>query len=371
MTNNPFSPITFKSGAELENRLVMAPMTNSQSLHDGQVSLDEIKFYQERDKGLGAVIVSAANATAAGKGWFGELSIADDKFIPNLTKLANAIHSDGAKAIIQIFHVGRLGHERIIGAQPIAPSAVLAHRPGSELPRAMTEAEIDETIAAFGEATRRAIAAGFDGVEIHGANGYLLQEFFSSHANHRTDQWGGSIEKRFSFIQETTESALAARQKYAKSPFIVGYRFSPEEFGGGGIQMSDTLWLLDHLIQFPLDYLHVSLTDYKSVSRNPAYNQRSILSYLHERIDGQLPLIGVGSVRTRTDVNSVLENSELVAIGQQLIADPTWPLKLQKGQDSEFDLRPLTNAVLAADVTPTFREYLVNRFIRLGMLKSK
>ena len=361
-------PLTFKSGVTVTNRLFQAPLTNVQSMHDGQVTLDEMAFYRARAKGLGAVIVSASNVTELGKGWNGELSIADDKYIPNLKKLAETIHDAGAKAFIQIFHAGRLTHEDTIHTQPIAPSVVLAHRPGSELPRAMTENEIETTIAAFGAATRRAIEAGFDGVELHGANGYLVQEFFSQHANRRTDAWGGERAQRFRFLNEVLQSVFAARSKYADRPFVIGYRFSPEEFGHGGIALQDTLWLLDQLQQFDLDYVHMSLDDFQKVSHNPNFREHSILKYIHDHIDGRFPLIGVGGVRTRADVLGVLENAEIVGIGQQLIMQPDWPVLLEEGRDEQFDLRPLTVAVENAPITRTFYGYLIKRFIRLKKL---
>lgn len=363
-----FEPLTFKSGVTVSNRLFQAPLTNVQSMHDGQVTLDEMNFYKERAKGLGAVIVSATNVTDLGKGWNGELSIADDKFLPNLSKLAQNIHGEGAKAFIQIFHAGRLTHEDTIHTQPVAPSPVLAHRPGSEVPRAITEAEIQDTISAFGEGTRRAIEAGFDGVELHGANGYLLQEFFSMHANRRDDAWGGNIEQRFRFIKAVLDEVFAAKEKFATKPFVIGYRFSPEEFGERGIQLSDTLWLLDQLKKYDLDYVHMSLDNFKKVSRNPEFGEKTILQYVHDQIAGAFPLIGVGGVRTREDIAGVLDDAEIVGVGQQLIMQPNWPILLANGEDKKFDLRPLTEPVEDAPITRTFYDYLIKRFIRLKIM---
>ncbi|MFV0559526.1 MAG: NADH-dependent flavin oxidoreductase, partial [Enterococcus sp.] len=223
--------LTFKSGATLKNRLMMSPMTTQLSFFDGVITEDEITYYKERAKGTGAIITGAANVQDIGKGWPGELSIAHDEMIPRLSELSKAIQDNGAKAIVQIFHAGRMTSSATLsGEQIVSASEVAALRPDAQTPRALSEGEILETIQAFGEATRRAIEAGFDGVELHGANTYLLQQFFSPHSNRREDQWGGSLENRYRFIDEVIQTVFKAVDTYAKKPFIVGYRFSPEEF---------------------------------------------------------------------------------------------------------------------------------------------
>jgi 2,4-dienoyl-CoA reductase-like NADH-dependent reductase (Old Yellow Enzyme family) len=125
----------------------------------------------------------------------------------------------------------------------------------------------------------------------------------------------------------------------------VGYRVSPEEFETPGIRFDDTLWLLDQLKATNLDYVHLSLNDYDRVARDKQHDQKPMLAYVHEQLAGQLPLIGVGGVRTRADVNNVLENAELVAVGQQLLYDPTWPVKLATGADDAMLQVPFSEAV--------------------------
>lgn len=311
--------ITFPSGVTLPNRLMMAPMTTQLSFYNGVITEDEITYYQERSKGLGAVITGAANVQDIGKGWPGELSIAHDEMIPRLSDLAKAIKENGAKAIVQIFHGGRMtSRATLSGEQTVSASAIPAERPNAETPRALSEDEILETIKAFGEATRRAIEAGFDGVELHGANTYLIQQFFSPHSNRREDQWGGSLENR--------------------------YRFSPEEFETPGIRFEDTIWLMEKLRETKLDYLHVSLSTYDRVARSEKYNEQSMLHYLHETVQGKIPLVGVGNVRNRQDVEAVLSDAELVAVGQQLLVDPEWAVKLMENRDTELVTKPFAKA---------------------------
>lgn len=325
--------LTLKSGVILPNRLVMAPMTTQQSFFNGAITQDEIQYYAERSAGLGVVITGAANVTTDGKGWPGELSIADDAFLPGLAQLAGAIRARGARPIIQLFHAGRMTSSATLsGQQPVSASAVPAERTGSETPRTLTETEIHGIVAAFGAATRRAIQAGFAGIELHGANTYLLQQFFSPHSNRRTDAYGGDRVARYRFIAEVLDAVFAAVDQYADHPFAVGYRVSPLEFETPGIRFDDTLWLLDQLAQTRLDYVHLSLNNHTR-SEKGAADTRSLLARSHEVLAGRLPLIGVGGVRTRADVAAVLAEADAVAVGQQLLYDPTWAVKLAAGQD--------------------------------------
>ena len=128
------------------------------------------------------------------------------------------------------------------GEQPVSASAIPAERPGAETPRALTTEEVKKLIASYQQATLRAIKAGFDGVEIHGANTYIIQQFFSPHSNKRNDEWGGGLEKRFKFINDLVDAVTEAVDNSGVSNFIIGYRFSPEEFETPGIRLADALF---------------------------------------------------------------------------------------------------------------------------------
>ncbi|WP_127849931.1 NADH-dependent flavin oxidoreductase [Lacticaseibacillus hulanensis] len=369
-------PLTLKSGVTINNRLFMSPMTTQQSFYNGTVTRDEIEYYSARAGGVGAVITGAANVQDGGKGWPGELSIASDLYLPELQALAKGIQAKGAKAIIQIFHGGRMTSSATLsGKQPVSASAVAAERPGAETPRAMTTDEIHATIAAFGEATRRAIQAGFDGVELHGANTYLIQQFFSPHSNRRTDEYGGSLTNRYHFIKELLASVFAAVDKYADRPFIVGYRVSPEEFEKPGISFADTLWLVDQLRETKLDYLHLSLNNYTRKSQDPAYQEQSMLGYVQAELAGSMPLIGVGGVRNRTDVARVLASADAVAIGQQLIFDPTWAEKLLSDKDDTFVTAPFADLIDTSALNTPLREFvramITSRAARIAAYRAK
>ncbi|WP_430611396.1 NADH-dependent flavin oxidoreductase [Enterococcus sp. DIV0876] len=355
--------LTFASGATLKNRLMMSPMTTQLSFFNGVITKDEINYYAERAGGVGAIITGAANVQDIGKGWPGELSIADDETLPRLKELADAIHAKGAKAIVQIFHGGRMTSSATLsGQQPVSASAVPAERPDAEVPRELSEAEIVETIKAFGDGTRRAINAGFDGIELHGANTYLIQQFFSPHSNRRTDAWGGSLEKRYHFIDSLLKNIFEVVDEYANKPFIVGYRFSPEEFETPGIRFEDTLYLIEQLAKSRLDYLHLSLNHYERMPRSEKYTEKSILAYVHEALKNRKPLVGVGGIRNRKDVESVLENAEIAAIGQQLLVDPTWAEKLLDNEDSKFVTKPFEEAIHDLDLPVPLYNFLVERY---------
>jgi len=344
-----FEPLTLKSGVQLRNRLVMAPMTTTSSTEDGRVTDAELDYYAKRSRGLGMVITACVNVTANGQGFPGEMGAERDDLIPDLRRLSGRVQAEGAKAVLQIFHGGRMCPPALVDGDVVSASAVPAERPGSVTPRELSGDEVREIIAAFGEATRRAIEAGYDGVEIHGANGYLLQQFFSPHSNRRTDEWGGDVQKRTAFPLAVVESVKAAVRDHATRPFLVGYRFSPEEPETPGISMPDTLVLLDALAAQDLDYIHVSLQKYDSQPHSGDLSQSSLKTVL-AHLNGRTPLIGVGSVWSADDALAVLNaGAEMVALGRSLVVEPDWAQKVQDGQE----------ASLRTEMTPDEQEKLV------------
>lgn len=334
-----FSPYTLPNGVELKNRIVIAPMTHWSSNADGSVTEDELKYYARRSSGVSAVITACAYVIPNGKGFHGQFAADRDEVIPDLKKVATAIQDHGANAILQIYHGGRLSPPELVpNGEIVSASTVPAERPGMKIPRTLTESEIEEIIDAFGEATRRAIEAGFDGVEIHGANGYLIQQFFSPHSNRREDQYGGTIEKRMTFPLAIINKVKSVVAHHAKSPFIVGYRFSPEEPETPGITMSDTLAFVNVLANQGLDYLHVSLKDFRSTPQVGVEDlTKTRIKYLLETISNRVPLIGVGSIITADDAKEALDTGvALIAIGREIIVEPDWVQKIQEGKENEI-----------------------------------
>lgn len=337
-------PYQFANGAKLQNHIVMAPVTTQSSFFDGTVSNDEVNFYRMRS-GVGMIIVEVANVDATGKGFEGELSVAEDRFIPGLAKLANAIHSKGSKAVLQIFDAGRKTTREILrGKQPHSASAVAPHRDPENIPVALTEQEIAEIIKDFGEATRRAAQAGFDGVEIHGANTYLLQQFFSPHSNRRTDKWGGDVYQRMAFPKAVIAEVRKAADRYAPQDFIIGYRFSPEELSKPGITIDDTLKLVDTLSDQPIDYLHSSMGNHQRTSLINKADHETLNGKILKTIAGRKPLIEVGSIQTPADAEATLNaGASLVAMGRELLREPNWVEKVAAGDENSirYQLSPV------------------------------
>jgi len=319
------------SKVTLKNRLVMAPMTTYSSNDDLTVADDEAAYYAARANEVGMVITGTTFFQANGQGFSSQFSAADDSFIPSLKKMADAIKPGGAKAILQIFHAGRMAASSL--NQPVSASSIPPVYGGNSkiIPRTLTNPEITEIIAGFGEATKRAIKAGFDGVEIHGANTYLIQQFFSPHSNRRSDQWGGNLEKRLKFPLAVVDSVLKAKREMNADGFVVGYRFSPEELENPGITLEDTLILVDKLCLTDLDYLHISLGRFNGTSLRNKDDDRVIGKQVAEVIANRKPFIGVGSVETVEDIKCGLTEYgyDLLAVGQPLVMDPHWLSKIR------------------------------------------
>lgn len=330
-------PYRFKNGVEVKNRVVLAPMTISYSRQDGTISDDVIAYYESRSNGVGMAVTGSAIVTSNGKVFGGEIAADHDDRIPSLQRLAAAMKKRGAKAILQIFHGGREALPEAVSNGEIVSASAIAKEGQSVIPRALEEQEILEIIRAFGASTRRAIEAGFDGVEIHGANRFLIQQFFSPYTNRRDDRWGGNLDKRMAFPLAVVDEVNRAVVEHAKRPFLVGYRFSPEEEMTPGITMADTLKLVDALANKNLDYLHVSLMDFWSKPRRGVEDNRSRMEMIDELAGQRVPVIGVGSIRTPDEALRALQSGvPLIALGRELIIDPDWVEKVTQGREDEI-----------------------------------
>jgi 2,4-dienoyl-CoA reductase-like NADH-dependent reductase (Old Yellow Enzyme family) len=337
--SNLFESLTFKNGITIKNRVVMAPMTTWSSNDDYTISDEEVNYYKRRVNGVGLVITGCTHVQPNGIGFTHEFAAYDDKYIPSLQKLADAAKSGGAPALLQIFHAGNKALPSLTpNGEVVSSSAVeteaTAFAP-SVLPRELSHDEILEVIHAFGETTRRAIEAGFDGVEVHGAHGFLLQNFFSPFFNRREDEWGGSQENRLRFPLAVIQQMKNVIKNHAKKPFIFGYRISPEEQGGYGMEAAYEL--IDTLVEQDLDYIHVSLDD---VTLKPLgiEDGKTRLELMVEHVNGRVPLMAAGSMVTADDVASALDKGlSLAAVGHTLIMNPDWVEKVQNGKETEIE----------------------------------
>jgi 2,4-dienoyl-CoA reductase-like NADH-dependent reductase (Old Yellow Enzyme family) len=355
------NPVTFPNGVTLKNRVVVAPMTESQSFSDGSVTRDELRYFDIHSKGMGMYITPVANVNDEGKGFEGELSVASDAMISSLKQVAQTIHANGTKAVLQIFSAGRMTNSQILrGKQPVSASAVKALRPDAEMPRALTSDEVEQTILDFKNATIRAIKAGFDGVELHGANTYLLQQFFSPHSNRRTDKWGGTLEKRMAFPLAVIAAAQDVIRETATQPFILGYRISPEEVEKPGITLAQTLTFVKKLDSLGLDYLHVSMGNVWRTSLNDSSDQTPIILKVKQAL-AQTPLIGVGSVTTPADAEKVMAAGiDLVALGRENLREPAWVEKVTTGIEATIRYQIAVTDLDELGISAPLFRYLLN-----------
>ena len=335
---NLFQSYAFNNGVEIKNRLVVAPMTHLASDENGHITADERRFLNNRFEGFGLFIAAATLVAEGGKAFYGQPEAIGEEDLPSLREVAEIAHQQGAKALLQIHHGGWQALPDLNpNGEIFAPSAHTAT--GA---KALTDAQIRSIIAGYANAAELALQAGFDGVEIHGANNYLIQQFFSAQSNQRSDEWGGSLENRMRFPLAVVDAVTDIVKKHQRPDFIVGYRFSPEEAGDNGITMAETFALIDALVTKPLQYLHVSLWDFYKLARRGADETRTRIEQLHERIGGKLPLIGVGNIYTSEQAEKAMATgwAEFIALGKTLMLNPNWAELAANGGEFATEIDP-------------------------------
>jgi fumarate reductase flavoprotein subunit len=362
------SPFTLPNGTALKNRLLMAPMTTCTGYFDGTVTEELVEYYRVRAGSIGTIVVECCFIDDLGLAFPGAIGIDNDEKIAGLAKIASAIKGEGSRALLQIYHGGRMVDPKLIGGRtPVAPSALAAPRDGAATPNALTTEEVAGMVGKFGDAVRRAIQAGFDGVEIHGANTYLIQQFYSPNSNQRDYEWGGSRDNRAKFPLAVLDITHQMVRQYADDAFIIGYRFSPEELEVPGIRFDDTMYLLEKLAARGLDYLHFSL----GYSLRPSINDTTdptplINKYCEMRSEAlaQIPVMGVGGIVNASDVETALEHGyDLVAVGRACIAYPDWTARIANGEVLDLFIDSTKREELTIP-EPLWRFSLVEAMIR-------
>lgn len=342
--------ITLRHGATLTNRIVMSPMQTHSGKRGGFASDDTINYYSARSQAAGMLItefhyVSKNGGPAYTPGYPEQLGAYSDEHLEGLSNVAKALKKDGNKAILQIHHAGRAAiGQAVSGEDVVAPSNIdfsFLDYPVREL----THEEILAIIADFGRATRRAIAAGFDGVEIHGANHYLIQQFFSKLSNHRTDQWGGDLEKRMAFPLAVVEEVKRVVELEKPKNFIIGYRISPDEIHGSeiGYSAEEAAQLIAEVSKHELDYIHLSL--WGGYGSSPSDSEKSYAELFKEVLDDETKLIIVGGVFSEADAQDAVENyADLIAVARGTLVDPKFTQKIieNKGETIHHEISPAT-----------------------------
>lgn len=324
----------FRIGAmELRNRMVMAPMGTKHAGRDGHVN-DTIKNYFEAraQGGAGLIIVEATLVHPWGRGYENLLEIFDDAFIPGLRELAHVIHRHGAKAALQLQHCGRVAKSKLTGRQPVAPSPIPAA--GGELPRELTIEEIREIIAAFAKAAARAKRAGFDAVEIHGAHGYLIDQFLSPSSNKRQDLYGGDLPHRARLLVEI----IAAAKTAVAGACPVWCRINGMEYGvNEGTTLEEAKETARLAEKAGADAIHVSASGPEAPQNvvPPGPPPGGVLAHLGQGIKEAVtvPVILVGRMTPEAGERILAEGkADLVSFGKALLADPELPNKVAGGE---------------------------------------
>ncbi len=369
---DPWSPLQLRCGRILRNRFLLAPMTTDSSHEDGIVSSDELSYIERRcSTEFAAGITACAYVDDNGRAWRG-IGANRDEHHDSLRRLAEAVRAGGGHAILQLYDSGRLARPDLVApADMRAPSSIASLRPGAHVPRAMDGDEVVDIIHAFVSAARRGIDAGFDGIELHGGNHYLLHQFFSPRANAREDDWGGLQEKRMSFGL----CLATAVRKAIGSSALLGYRVNPFEAEPGGYSLSDAAEFVSRLCEVGLDYIHISMDDFRK--RSPQREDRdwtapegqvgaeNPIEVLSRAVQGRAAVIASGGIRTAADaVEALAMGADLLAIGRAALIDPEWITKLK--QDDEAAIRtalPATAERIAAELTMPARmvDYILSR----------
>ena len=330
-----FEPMAIGGKLTLRNRLVMAPMTTVSGEADGSFSEGEIAYLARRaEAGIGLIMTPACYCHKSGHAFDHQVGCHTDSLLPGLSRCAAAINSAGAASFLQIHHGGNAVKAKFSGEPPWAPSALLNRRGTSELPMAMSEEQIQTIVDAFGSAAGRAREAGFTGIEIHGANTYLFQQFFSPFTNRREDHYGcQSMENRSRFAREV----VSAVRQAVGSDYPIAYRISPEEPEPQGYSTVEAIELLEQIVPLGIDIVHVSSWQYATGVRDDYPPNSHPTKMIRDALPDTVPVVGVGGVFHPDDALRILDDGvDLVAMGRQLLLEPDWVQKVQAGRLGEI-----------------------------------
>ncbi len=332
-----FDSVEFSRGPAMKNRFMLAPLTNQQSHPDGTLSDDEFRWLTMRaEGGFGLTMTCASHVQAVGQGFAGQLGCFDDSHIDGLSRLASAIRAHDSVAIVQLHHAGRRSPKDLIGTDPV--SAGDDEKMGA---RAMTTAEVEQTISDFVAAAVRVEKAGFHGVELHGAHDYLLCQFLNAELNQRKDKYGGSFENRQRMLFEIIDGIRAA----CGSDFHLGVRLSPERFG---MRTAEIVEVYRRLVEEnQVDMIDMSLWDVFKLGADDDFADRNLIDVFAGLERGSTRLAVAGKLYTAPDMLRAIDaGADIVAVGRAAITNHDFPK--QARNDPNFAMRelPVPRAVL-------------------------
>jgi len=347
-----FAPLDFAHGAHMNNRFMLAPLTNCQSHDDGSLSEDEFQWLTRRARGgFGLTTTCAAHVQARGRGFPGQLGIFADTHLEGLTRLASAIRAAGSLAIVQLHHAGMRSPAALIGQTPVCPSD------NSECgARALTADEVQELVEDFVRAAGRAECAGFDGVEIHGAHGYVVSQFLSAEINRRSDRYGGSLENRARVLLDIVAGVRAR----CRPDFLLSVRLSPERFG---LWLPEIVEVAQALIAGgAVDLIDLSLWDVFKEPEATEFRGRSLLSYFTALERGPVRIGVAGQVRGGEDVRRCLDSgADVVIVGRAAILHHDFPERVRADPEFRAIGLPVTEEYLRGEgLGPAFIRYMGN-----------
>lgn len=333
MSDKPTLLSTYRLGPlELKNRMVMAPMTRNRAGKGNAPTALNATYYEQRAS-AGLIITEGSQISAQGLGYPGTPGIYSDEQVAGWKLVTEAVHRHGGKIYLQLWHVGRISHPSLQpdGALPVAPSAIAPQGQSwtftglqdSVTPRALTTGEIAAIVQDFAHGARCAKAAGFDGVEIHGANGYLIDQFLRDGANHRTDQYGGSLENRVRFLREVAQAVIGVW-----GPERVGVRVSPLS-GFNDMSDSDPHATFSRAAEV-LDELRIGYIHAIEPLDAPAHAQGRVTPLIRARFRGALIANGGYDLASGNEILSRGE-ADLVSFGVLFLANPDLPARFQQG----------------------------------------
>ena len=322
---------------EIKNRMVVPAMVSCYCDSNGMPTEQYIAYHEARAKGgFGLIITEDYAVDPEGRG-FWCAGLWEDAQIKPHSELTRRVHMAGAKIFAQIYHCGRQTSENIIGKQPVSASALPCPSMG-EIPHALTVPEIHKIVSEFGDTAHRAQLAGFDGVEVHGAHGYLIAQFMSAYANKRTDEYGGSLQNRLKFTLEI----LADIRKKCGPDYLVSFRISADECVTGGRQLEETKLICQKLEAAGVNLLHVTAGTYESAWAiiPPLYIAKGWIVDFAEAIKKvvSIPVQTVGRINDPELAETILESgkADLISMGRASLADPELPNKYALGRKSEI-----------------------------------
>ena len=311
------------------NRLVMPPMATSKSQQDGKVSKDILDYYNEKSQGgyISLIIIEHSFITVQGKASERMLSIAEDSVVEELKKLAKVIHKNGSKTVMQINHAGSAASLDVTGYEPVGPSAIANPRKGN-VPKELTKSEIKTIIGEFADAARRTKEAGFDGVEIHSAHGYLLNQFFSPLTNIRSDEYGGEILGRIKIHLEIIKAVKEA----VGDDFPILLRLGASDYMDGGSTIEDSKIAALEFERAGVDVLDISggFCGYMLTGNT----SQGYFSPLTEAIKDvvSIPVILTGGITDAVAAEKLLSEgkADLIGVGRAIYKDSMWAEKAIK-----------------------------------------